>query len=82
VFCVFCGKEFLLSYLGGLALAGLPCPSISNARPLLQTGNPAKLFVEEPGWEPCRQKVTLRAPIQIFCGDNRARPSGAPKRFT
>jgi hypothetical protein len=32
-----------------------------RARPLLQTGNLAQLFVEELGWEPCRQKLTLRA---------------------
>ena len=32
-----------------------------RARPLLQSGNLTKLFVEELGWEPCRQKLTLRA---------------------
>ncbi len=32
-----------------------------RARPLLQNGNLSKLFVEELGWEPCRQKLTLRA---------------------
>ena len=32
-----------------------------RARPFLQNGNLAKLFVEELGWEPCRQKLTLRA---------------------
>src|SRR5208283_4623517 len=32
-----------------------------RARPLLQSGNLARLFVEELGWEPCRQKLTLRA---------------------
>jgi hypothetical protein len=32
-----------------------------RARPLLQSGNLAKLFVEELGWEPARQKLTLRA---------------------
>jgi hypothetical protein len=32
-----------------------------RARPLLQTGNLTKLFVEELGWEHCRQKLTLRA---------------------
>jgi hypothetical protein len=32
-----------------------------RARPLLQTGNLTKLFVEELGWEPCKQKITLRA---------------------
>ncbi|HUD46095.1 MAG TPA: hypothetical protein VMR33_04660 [Candidatus Baltobacteraceae bacterium] len=31
-----------------------------RARPLLQSGHLAKLFVEELGWEPCRQKLTLR----------------------
>ena len=31
-----------------------------RARPLLQSGNLAKLFVEELGWEPARQKLTLR----------------------
>ena len=32
-----------------------------RARPLLHSGNLAKLFVEELGWEPCRQSLTLRA---------------------
>ena len=32
-----------------------------RARPLLQTGNLSKLFVEELGWEHCRKKLTLRA---------------------
>jgi Eco57I restriction-modification methylase len=32
-----------------------------RARPLLQSGNLTKLFVEELGWEHCRQKLTLRA---------------------
>lgn len=32
-----------------------------RARPLLQTGNLAALFVEELGWEPCRLSLTLRA---------------------
>ena len=32
-----------------------------RARPLLQSGNLDRLFVEELGWEPCRQKLTLRA---------------------
>ena len=32
-----------------------------RARPLLQNGNLAKLFVEELGWEPFRQKLKLRA---------------------
>jgi hypothetical protein len=32
-----------------------------RARPLLQNGNLAQLFVEELGWEPSRQKLTLRA---------------------
>src|ERR1017187_7545116 len=32
-----------------------------RARPLLQKGNLAQLFVEELGWEPCRQKLILRA---------------------
>jgi hypothetical protein len=30
-----------------------------RARPLLQSGNLTKLFVEELGWEPARQKLTL-----------------------
>ena len=34
-----------------------------RARPLLHSGNLAKLFVEELGWEPCRQKLTLRAGV-------------------
>ena len=33
----------------------------SRARPLLQSCDLTKLFVEELGWEPCRQKLTLRA---------------------
>jgi len=32
-----------------------------RARPLLQRGDFAQLFVEELGWEPCRQSLTLRA---------------------
>ena len=32
-----------------------------RARPLLQCGNLTKLFVEELGWEPAHQKLTLRA---------------------
>ena len=32
-----------------------------RARPCLQAGNLTKLFVEELGWEPARQKLTLRA---------------------
>ena len=32
-----------------------------RARPLLQSGNLTQLFVEELGWEPSRQKLTLRA---------------------
>ncbi len=32
-----------------------------RARPLLQQGDFTKLFIEELGWEPCRQKLTLRA---------------------
>ena len=32
-----------------------------RARPLLQSGNLTKLFVEELGWEPCRQMLTMRA---------------------
>ncbi len=32
-----------------------------RARPLLQSCNLPKLFIEELGWEPCRQKLTLRA---------------------
>jgi hypothetical protein len=32
----------------------------SRARPLLQSCDLPKLFVEELGWEPCRQKHTLR----------------------
>ena len=32
-----------------------------RARPLLQSGNLTKLFVEELGWEPSRNKLTLRA---------------------
>ena len=34
---------------------------IQSARSLLQNGNLTKLFVEQLGWEPCRQKLTLRA---------------------
>ena len=32
-----------------------------RARPFLQAGNLTKLFVEELGWEPARQKLMLRA---------------------
>ena len=32
-----------------------------RARPLLHSGALAKLFVEELGWKPCRQSLTLRA---------------------
>ncbi len=32
-----------------------------RARPLLQSCNLPKLFIEELGWEPCRQKLILRA---------------------
>ena len=31
-----------------------------RARPLLQSCELSKLFIEELGWEPCRQKLTLR----------------------
>ena len=31
-----------------------------RARPLLQQCDLPKLFIEELGWEPCRQKLTLR----------------------
>ena len=34
---------------------------LQRARPLLQSCDLPKLFVEELGWEPCRQKLTLRA---------------------
>jgi hypothetical protein len=37
-----------------------------RARPLLQSGNLAKLFVEELGWEPCRNKLSLRAGDKDF----------------
>jgi hypothetical protein len=33
----------------------------ARARPLLQSCDLTRLFVEELGWEPCRQKLTLRA---------------------
>lgn len=39
---------------------------IQRARPLLQNGDLAKLFVEELGWEYCRQKLTLRAGERDF----------------
>ena len=32
----------------------------SRARPLLQSCDLPKLFIEELGWEPCRAKLTLR----------------------
>ena len=38
----------------------------SRARPLLQNGDFAKLFIEELGWEPKRQKLTLRASERDF----------------
>jgi hypothetical protein len=31
-----------------------------SARPLLQKCDPAKLFIEELGWDPCRAKLPLR----------------------
>src|SRR5271170_6820823 len=31
-----------------------------RARPLLQNCDLPKLFIEELGWEPCHQKLTLR----------------------
>lgn len=34
---------------------------LSRARPLLQSCDLTKLFIEELGWEPARQKLTLRA---------------------
>ena len=37
-----------------------------RARPLLRAGNLPKLFVEELGWEPHRQKLTLRAGERDF----------------
>jgi len=33
---------------------------IQRARPLLQNCELPKLFIEELGWEPCRQKLVLR----------------------
>src|SRR5437588_771778 len=38
----------------------------TTARPLLRSGDLPKLFIEELGWEPCRQKLTLRAGEQDF----------------
>jgi hypothetical protein len=35
--------------------------NFTRARPLLQTGDFVRLFVEELGWAPCRQKLTLRS---------------------
>lgn len=32
-----------------------------RARPLLQSCNLPKIFIEELGWEPARHKLTLRA---------------------
>jgi hypothetical protein len=37
-----------------------------RARPLLQSGSLAKLFVEELGWEPCRNQLSLRAGEKDF----------------
>ena len=37
-----------------------------RTRPLLQSCNLPKLFVEELSWEPCRQKLTLRAGNQDY----------------
>lgn len=34
---------------------------LQRARPLLQNCDLPRLFIEELGWEPCRQKLTLRA---------------------
>ena len=39
---------------------------IQRARPLLQNCDLSKLFVEELGWEPGRQKLTLRAGEQDY----------------
>jgi hypothetical protein len=36
-------------------------PDFSRARPLLQKCDLPKLFIKELGWEPARQKLTLRA---------------------
>jgi len=38
----------------------------SRTRPLLQNGDFVKLFIEELGWEPKRQKLTLRASEREF----------------
>lgn len=35
--------------------------NFQNARPLLQSCDLPKLFIEELGWEPCRQTLSLRA---------------------
>jgi len=40
--------------------------SFQRTRPLLQSCDLPKLFVEELGWEPCRQKLTLRAGEQDY----------------
>src|SRR5438128_495657 len=39
---------------------------LTRARPLLQKGDLPKLFIEELGWEPCRQTLTLRAGEKDF----------------
>ncbi len=36
-------------------------PDFSRARPLLQKCDLPKLFIKELGWEPARQRLTLRA---------------------
>ncbi len=38
-----------------------------RARPLLQNCDLPKLFIEELGWEPCRQKLTLRVGEIDYC---------------
>src|SRR5438093_13322039 len=40
--------------------------NFARARPHLQSCDLAKLFVEELGWESCRQKLTLRAGEREF----------------
>lgn len=49
---------------------------ISRARPLLQTGDFCRLFIEELGWEPCSLKLTLRAGDCDFAFDAIAEKRG------
>jgi hypothetical protein len=44
----------------------MPSLDFARARPLLQEGKLKQLFVEELGWEPCRQQMDLSVGDQTF----------------